>query len=310
MKKHWRFSLGHLPRRPQQPTQPRQGSRPRLTRQDLPLEAGDSPGRGRLRIPSPARREGRRPGGGQDSPHPQVSGPRPKYPAGHPVRATLPRGAEAFPGTRGIARPHCIQHPTPGGQGHGPGGPGPAEERAGRAARRRRQSCAFGPPEPPATCRWQRSPAPSCRRRPRKPRTQGAVGRGPAGRLGPVQVPKPGAHLRLMLACPQAPASPGRPWPRPRSGSTALQPRSPSAPAAASGGGKNCRQLRQRRRRRRRLGGHMGGRGLQPLRPDHRTPVSGVTDLIALVGMPCGSQPQGRCGYLQAPTVLQSYGYR
>lgn len=149
-KKHSRFSLGHLPRRPQQPTQARQGSRPRLTRQDLPLEADDSPGRGRLRIPPPARREGRRPGGGQDSPHPQGSGPRPKYPAGHPVRATLPRGSEASPGTRGIARPHRIQHPTPGGQGQGPGGPGPAEERAGRAARRRRQShggsCAFGPP--------------------------------------------------------------------------------------------------------------------------------------------------------------------
>lgn len=104
------------------------------------------------RIPSPAPREGRRPGGGQDSPHPQVSGPRPKYPAGHPVRATLPRGSEASPGTRGIARPRCIQHPTPGGQGQGPGGPGPAEERAGRAARRRRQShggsCAFGLPGP------------------------------------------------------------------------------------------------------------------------------------------------------------------
>lgn len=158
---------------------------------------------------------------------------------------------------------------------------------------------------------WQRSPAPSRRRRPRKPRAQGAVRRGPAGRLGPVRVPKPGAHLRLMLVCPLAPASPGRPWPRPCSGSTALQPRSPSAPAAASGVGNSSRQLKQRRRRRRRrLGGHMGGRGLRPFRPDHRIPVSGVTDQIAPVGLTRGSQPQGRCGYLQAPTVLESYGYR
>lgn len=104
------------------------------------------------------------------------------------------------PGTLGPARPHLTEHPTPGGQGQGPGGPGKREEGLPRrsaaplgkglqgAARRRRQAPTAGP-EPSGLPRGGRSSATgrvaavACSRAalwgPRKPCTWGAGGMRP-----------------------------------------------------------------------------------------------------------------------------------
>lgn len=114
----------------------------------------------------------------------------------------------ASPGTPGHARPHLTEHPTPGGQGQGPGGLGEREEGLPRplrrparekglegAARRRRQATTAGP-EPSGLPAGRSSAtglvaaiagSKAAPRGPRKPCAQSAGGmRPPPQRLGPV----------------------------------------------------------------------------------------------------------------------------
>lgn len=155
-------------------TCPERPSNPHSASVRLQIKTGPTPGSQRLpghgateESHTPARVEGQWPGGwawapGQYAPHPQASRtpsrvkirdlrPRPQSflrtlsPSDSPSHSHKTLEASpipwlppvpASPGTPGHARPHLTEHPTPGGQGQGPGGLGKREEGLPRPFRR------------------------------------------------------------------------------------------------------------------------------------------------------------------------------
>lgn len=184
------------------------------------------------------------------TPTPSLRTP-PQKPPKHSVQATLPptstrrRSLPRNSGARAAAM-HPASNSWIGGQGQEPrrqglGGPGPprkgleAPPEGGAVPRRVPRLRAAQAGGLPPHVGWRRSPAPSRRRRLRKPRAQGAVGRDPAGRLGPVRSQSPVLTSASCWCVPRRRrtlAGPGQgPAPGPESCNPVAPARQPQRPA-------------------------------------------------------------------------------